>query len=39
MTWLCRLLGCDWNVLVVDGGPLRLRCTRCACTSPGWRVN
>jgi hypothetical protein len=38
MTLWCRLFGCAFQVLVNDGGALRLRCTRCGCQSPGCKV-
>lgn len=33
--WICRLLGHAADVLVLDGGALRVRCRNCGWTSPG----
>lgn len=38
MALLCRLIGCRFDLLVLDGGALRLRCTRCLGQTAGWRI-
>lgn len=35
MTWICRLFGHRAEVLVLDGGDLRVRCAVCGWSSPG----
>jgi len=38
MRLFCRLFDCAFYLLVLDGGVLRMRCTRCGHQSEGWQI-